>query len=147
MTHSKSEPHPDREADQPLVAFVQRHASPVPEADIHAEDRLMGAISSSIAQAKRKRWWQKHTGLIIVTGCSLLAYAAWQIDQILTPTHPGAAELAELEQFWMKDLDRLTATDKPKPLPEWDWVWSETTAAHLPSNLLSTHPSPSQSLE
>jgi hypothetical protein len=147
MTRSKSESHSDPDADKPLVAFVQRHASPVPSGDIHAEDRLMGAISSSITQAKRKRWWQKRTGLIVVMGCSLLAYAAWQIDQILTPTNPGAAELAELEQFWTKDLDRLMATDKPKPLPEWDWVWSETTTAHLPSNLRSTHPSHAQSLE
>jgi hypothetical protein len=106
----------------------------------------MGAISSSIVQAKRKRWWQKRTGFIIVTGCSLLAYGAWQINQILTPPNPATTELAELEQFWLKDLDNLTATEKAKPLPEWDWVWSDPTA-HSSSNLISNHSSHSQSLE
>ncbi len=147
MTHSNPESHPDREEDKPLVAFIQRHASPVPEADIHAEDRLMGAIASSIVQSKRKRWRQKRTGLMIVTGCSLLAYAAWQINQILTPPNPATVELAELEQFWIKDLDNLTATDKVKPLPEWDWVWSDSSTVHLPSRLISKYPSHSQPLE
>jgi hypothetical protein len=146
MTHSEPESHPDREADKPLVAFIQRHASPASPVDIHAEDRLMGAISSSIVQAKRKRWWQKRTGLTIVTGCSLLAYGAWQINQILTPPNPATAELAELEQFWLKDLDNLTATEKAKPLPEWDWVWSDPTA-HSSSNLMSNPSSHSQFLE
>lgn len=147
MTHSEPESYPDREADKPLVVFLQRHASPAPEADIYAEERLMGAISSSIVQAKRKRWWQRRSGLILVTGCSLLAYAAWQVNQVLTPPNPATAELAELEQFWMKDLDRLTTTDRAKSLPEWDWVWSDPTAARSSANFISNHPSPSQSLE
>lgn len=147
MTHSKPESHLDREKDKPLVAFIQRHASPVPEADIHAEDRLMGAIASSIIPSKRKHGWQKHKGLLIVTGCSLLAYGSWQINQILTPSNPAAVELAELEQFWTKDLDSFTAMDRAKPLPEWDWVWSDSTAAHLSSRLISKYPSRSQPLE
>jgi hypothetical protein len=148
MTHSKPESHLDREEDKPLVTFIQRHASPVPEAGIHAEDRLMGAISSSIVQSNKKRWWQKRTGLMIVTGCSLLTYAAWQINQILIAPNPATVELAELEQFWTKDLDNLTATDRAKSLPEWDWVWSDDSSmAHLPSRLISKYPSHSQPLE
>jgi hypothetical protein len=147
MTRSKPESHPDREEDKPLVAFIQRNVSPVPAADIHAEDRLMGAIASSIVQSKRKHWWRKHTGLLIVTGCSLLVYGAWQINQILTPSNSRTVELAELEQFWIKDLDNLTETDKVKPLPEWDWVWSDSSTTHLPAHLISKYPSHFQLLE
>ncbi len=147
MTHLKPDSHPDREEDKPLIAFIQRHVSPVPEADIHAEDRLIGAISSAIVQSKRKHWRKKRIGLMIVTGCSLLAYLAWQINQILTPPNPTTFELAELEEFWIKDLDSLTATDRAKPLPEWDWVWSDSPAANLPSRLISQYPSRSQPLE